>query len=87
MDKDLEFATDFQSFNPMLDEKWTKIWNLLWVFKVLTQCRTRIGKTFEFTTDFQSLNLMSDENWTKPLNLLWIFKVLTQCRTKLWNLL
>jgi hypothetical protein len=26
------FSTDFQSFNPMSDENWTKLWNLLRTF-------------------------------------------------------
>jgi hypothetical protein len=39
------FLTDFQRFNPMSDENWTK-WNSLRIFKVLTQCWTRIGQNF-----------------------------------------
>jgi hypothetical protein len=44
LDEILEFTADFQSFNPVSDENWTKFWNLLQIFKVLTQCRRRIGK-------------------------------------------
>jgi hypothetical protein len=46
MDKALEFTMDFQSFNPMSDEDWTKLWNLLRIFKVLTQCRVKIRQNF-----------------------------------------
>jgi hypothetical protein len=60
MDIDLEFATDFQSFSPMSDENWTKLWNLLRIFKVITQCRMTILKNFGIYTDFQSFNAVSD---------------------------
>jgi hypothetical protein len=34
------FSTDFQSFNPMSDESWTKLWNLLWTFAFKFMLRT-----------------------------------------------
>jgi hypothetical protein len=91
LDKTFEFTMDFQGFNPMLVHNWTTFLNLLWIFKVLTECRTRIGQDFGIYYGFSKFQPNVGRESDTTLEFTTDFQSFNPMSgenwTKLWNLL